>query len=291
MSQDLIQQLTNNTDHVSVTLDLYDGRLVQNDGRLYFIAERFGGWEIIEQASLADVERIESIENFMGVVTEVRGRGVRWQCKNLPDGTDLNAWLFRESTETSMEAEPTAVESLSASEESIEEQKAFQTMPSDIPEAESPPEVLSGSSEVVSNEINQDLDPYLEHREDMERLRAMLNNAPQVLRHLRRINGADFDPNDDATLVEIVRSQPQLVQQLEKLGGVLSIMDIAHGTSSESSDSDEPQQGIQKWLSFDGLSPFAKIFKGIVVVWIGMFVLQFALGILFALGMVLSSLF
>ena len=291
MSQESIQHLANNTDYIPVTMDLYDGRLVQFEGQLYFIAERFGGWEVIEQASLADVERIESVENFMGVVTEIRGRGVRWQCKNLPEGTDLNAWLFHASTETSMEAEPTSVESVSVPEESIEEQKAFQTMSSDIPEAESPPEVLSASSEVVSNEINQDLDPYLEHREDMERLRAMLNNAPQVLRHLRRINGADFDPNDDATLAEIVRSQPQLVQQLEKLGGVLSIMGMVHGTSSESSDSDEPKQGLQKWLSFDGLSPFAKIFKGIVIVWVGMFVLQFAFGILVALVMVLSSLF
>ena len=34
-----------------------------------------------------------------------------------------------------------------------------------------------------------------------------------------------------------------------------------------------------------------QIFKGIVIVWVGMFVLQFTAGIIFALVMVLSSLF
>ena len=163
-------------------------------------------------------------------------------------------------------------------------------MSSDIPETEPPPEVLSTSREVVPNEVNQDLDPYLEHREDMERLRTMLNNSPRVLGHIRRINGADFDPNDDATLAAIVRDRPELVQQLEKLGGVLSIMGLGGGSSSDSSDSVEPKQGLKKWLSLDGLPLPLKIFKGFVIVWVGLFILQFTLGILFVLGMILSTL-
>ena len=289
MSQDLTQQLANNTDYVSVTLDLYDGRLVQYDGRLYFIAERFGGWEVIEQASLTDIERVETVENFMGIVTEIRGRGVRWQCKNLPEGTDLNAWLFRTQADLSMDLNVITSEATSISQQENPEVIAVETsQPPPLPV--SPTAERSISSDVLSSGPSKEVDPYLEEREHIERLRTMLNSAPMVLRHVRRMKGTDFNPNDDATLAEIVRSQPQLIQQLEQIDSLLN-MGMATGGDAVLDVSEPTTFGgrIKKLLSLDGLPLPMKIFKGFAIFWVGTFILQFTLGILIGLGMVLST--
>ena len=41
---DLVESLSLDTDCISATMSLYDGRLVKNETELFFIAERFSGW-------------------------------------------------------------------------------------------------------------------------------------------------------------------------------------------------------------------------------------------------------
>ena len=55
-------------DFIPATMSLYDGRLVKTDTELFFIAERFSGWEIMESCDLEDVQKVEVNESFMGLL-------------------------------------------------------------------------------------------------------------------------------------------------------------------------------------------------------------------------------
>ena len=70
-TNELATQLSAKEDFITGSMSLYDGRLVKTETELLFIAERFGGWEIMEQCFLEDVEKVEVNESFMGRVIEI----------------------------------------------------------------------------------------------------------------------------------------------------------------------------------------------------------------------------
>ena len=60
---------------------------------MFFIAERFSGWEIMERCNLEDIQKVEVNESFMGKVVEIHTNGSHWSLKELPEGTDVEQWL------------------------------------------------------------------------------------------------------------------------------------------------------------------------------------------------------
>ena len=81
-SNELALTLSNLQDFVPATMSLYDGRLVKNETELFFIAERFSGWEIMERCELSEVQKVEVNESFMGVVVEIHTSGSHWSLRN-----------------------------------------------------------------------------------------------------------------------------------------------------------------------------------------------------------------
>ena len=93
MAEELIQELLASSDSVSMTIGLYTGKLVRKDARVYFIAERFSGWEIIEECAQEDIVQVERIENFIGIRFEIELHGNRWICKDVAEDADLARFL------------------------------------------------------------------------------------------------------------------------------------------------------------------------------------------------------
>ena len=92
-SHELALKLADLGDFIPATMSLYEGRLVKNETDLFFIAERFSGWEVMEQCALSEVQKVEVSESFMGVVVEIHTSGSHWTLKDIPEGTNVEAWL------------------------------------------------------------------------------------------------------------------------------------------------------------------------------------------------------
>ena len=100
----LIESLNIDSDFIPATMGLYEGRLVKNETELFFIAERFSGWEIMERCERSDVQKVEVSESFMGVVVEIHTNGSHWVLKELPENTTVQEWVFeRPSPSTAMD--------------------------------------------------------------------------------------------------------------------------------------------------------------------------------------------
>ena len=91
--QQLIETLSQDDSYLPATMSLYDGRLVKTEKELFFIAERFSGWEIMERCDLEDVQKIEVNESFMGKVVEIHTSGSHWSLKEVPEDADVEQWL------------------------------------------------------------------------------------------------------------------------------------------------------------------------------------------------------
>ena len=74
-------------------MSLYDGRLVKTETELFFIAERFSGWEIMEGVN-SKSRRSEMNESFMGKVVEIHtSPEVIGLSKNFQEGISIDQWL------------------------------------------------------------------------------------------------------------------------------------------------------------------------------------------------------
>ena len=93
MSDNEALALSSVEEYVSATMSLYDGRLVKTETELFFIAERFSGWEIMERCDLEDIQKVEVNESFMGTVVEIHTSGSHWSLKELPEGISIDQWL------------------------------------------------------------------------------------------------------------------------------------------------------------------------------------------------------
>ena len=93
MSEDSLASLSVDTDFIPITMGLYEGRLVKTETALFFIAERFNGWEIMERCERSDIQKVEMSESFMGVVAQIHTAGTHWTLKDLPEGANVQEWL------------------------------------------------------------------------------------------------------------------------------------------------------------------------------------------------------
>ncbi len=89
----LARELGADPSFVETTIGLDRGRLLKSATHIYFIAERMGGWEVVEQTQFSDIARIERIQNFMGENTVVMTKNGRWTCKDVTEGIDLRRWV------------------------------------------------------------------------------------------------------------------------------------------------------------------------------------------------------
>ena len=93
MSEDSLASLSVDTDFIPVTMGVYEGRLVKTERELFFITERFNGWEIMERCERSDIQKVEMSESFMGVVAQIHTSGTHWTLKDLPEGANVQEWL------------------------------------------------------------------------------------------------------------------------------------------------------------------------------------------------------
>ena len=107
MSDNEALALSNVEKYVSASMSLYDGRLVKTETELFFIAERFSGWEIMERCDLEDIQKVEVNESFMGTVVEIHTNGSHWSLKELPEGISIDQWL---NDSTQPVSEPQSIE-------------------------------------------------------------------------------------------------------------------------------------------------------------------------------------
>ena len=78
---------------VQTTIGLDEGCLAKSPTTLYFLAQRMGGWEVVEETPLTDVVRVDKQINFMGEITVLICKSGRWQCRNVPESVDIAVWL------------------------------------------------------------------------------------------------------------------------------------------------------------------------------------------------------
>ena len=78
---------------VEVTIGLDKGRLLKSGTHVYFIAQRMGGWEVVEESLLSDVSQVNQTNNFMGEAMVIVTKSGRWSCKEITEGIDLRRWF------------------------------------------------------------------------------------------------------------------------------------------------------------------------------------------------------
>jgi len=78
---------------VEVTIGLDKGRLLKSSTHIYFIAQRMGGWEVVEHCLLSDVSQVNQTNNFMGEAIVIVTKSGRWSCKEITEGVDLRRWF------------------------------------------------------------------------------------------------------------------------------------------------------------------------------------------------------
>lgn len=78
---------------VEVTIGLDKGRLLKSSTHIYFIAQRMGGWEVVEHCLLSDVSQVNQTNNFMGEAMVIVTKSGRWNCKEITEGVDLRRWF------------------------------------------------------------------------------------------------------------------------------------------------------------------------------------------------------
>ena len=76
--EELASEMGTGVDFVSATIGLDDGVLSKNETKLCFFSQRMGGWEVIEEISISEINRIEVSESLLGSTTTVVTKSGRW---------------------------------------------------------------------------------------------------------------------------------------------------------------------------------------------------------------------
>lgn len=77
------------THAIPLTIGLDQGYLLITDDAIQFIAQRFGGWDVVENYKRVDFVKTHTESNFMGTTVTLNFQNGRLHCKNIPDGVDL----------------------------------------------------------------------------------------------------------------------------------------------------------------------------------------------------------
>ena len=281
-SNELALTLSNLQDFIPATMSLYDGRLVKTDTELFFIAERFSGWEIMERCELDDVQKVELKESFMGRVVEIHTSGSHWSLKELPEGISIDQWLNGsnqlitepQSTRADINADD---QEASVTDNHLDERSENSinsaTQPTVVPSLD----VINEPSSKTQTDQNT-IYPQSDNPQVNE-LRQILIDQPNLQAKVHQAVGKNVDPLDEDVLSLFMRRHIQSYLQVRIASGeVLSPFEMLNVVQTQMKANPGGELAL-------------KIIKGFIVVWVVMFVLPFVFGILSALVSIISILF
>ena len=205
MSQvDLVESLSIDTDFLPVTMGLYEGRLVKTETELFFIAERFSGWEIMERCERSDVQKIEVSESFMGVVVEVHTNGSHWTLKDLPKGRNIDAWLSAAHFDSASGDEGVQLSDSAQVESDLSDLKMFHETDSIVQQS---------TAETV---IEKTVEIY---PEDIQKMRKICDMNPSFKNLTSTFLKEPYDGTDDQ-LRRFLQRNPEALDRVQRLSDV-----------------------------------------------------------------------
>ncbi len=248
---DLVKSLSLDADFIPATMSLYEGRLVKTDTELFFIAERFSGWEVMERCERSEVQKVEVSESFMGTVVEIHTNGSHWSLKEFPEGVDVEAWMNGSSRSTE-HSDRQIVESPIVEPES------------DSPNILSQPSRLEQEPTSVDSESLPNVDLPEIYPEDLDRMRQVLT----VNRNMQTVMAKFLDEVYDGTDEQIVRlfhKKPDLLSTLRQTSGMkFSILKLILSLGG-SKDTPLPKRLITGCLVLFFILPFLGTFLAFFV--------------------------
>jgi|GEM_PF-4693491 len=285
MAEELIQELVTSSNSLSMTIGLYTGKLVRKDTRVYFIAERFSGWEIFEECGQEDIVQVEKIENFIGIRFEIELHGNRWICKDVAEDADLAEFLgvdLRVSANSSL-----SVLSKSTSEEPRVTETPSENVVKDV--FNSSPEVADVQSDRESDNLDSETkafasqnpsSPLYFSKIEVVQIRKHIQSHPNTWDKICLLLGKDAPSNliieDDDELDTFIQENPSFFNDLSKR------------LATENGGSNVVNQDfLERILNFEGLSDREQITKVVVIV--GILVFFLPSDILFSLLRLLIS--
>ena len=208
MSEDSLSSLGLDTDFIPVTMGLYEGRLVKNDTELFFIAERFNGWEIMERCQLANIQKVEVSESFMGVVVEIHTSGSHWTLKDLPEGRNVEVWLSAPRPGSG----------------SVDEGVQL----SEITQAESALRGLNMSHETDSIVQQSTVETVIEktveiYPEDIQKMRQICEMNPSLQNRMSTSLKEPYDGTDEQ-LIRFLQRNPDALDRVQRLSDVATTL-------------------------------------------------------------------
>ncbi len=214
-----IDGLIDNDHYVLASIGLDSGRLVQTETHLYFIIERFGTWEIVEECSLENIERVEVVENFIGTSTVIYTGSSSWTCKDLPENIDLDTWLNSKRSRT---VPPVQKSPSSQEEEFLDKDDFFKSGP----EVEDTPSIdpIVKESLLNSPEIQPESIPELivgvqtQEDKDVQMVRDILEHRPELQVKIKQLYGSDVDVLSNEILHRLVIENPRVFSIIRQMG-------------------------------------------------------------------------
>ena len=208
---DLLASLSVDAEFISATMSLYEGRLVKTDTELFFIADRFSGWEIMERCALVDIQKVEVNDSFMGTIVEIHTSGSHWSLKEVAEGVDVEQWIKGQlSTDTFSNTEKPSPEQV--------DEKPFE--PEVIPSSVAPESFHQtavseqGTTEVVSGDTQESNLPEVSE-EDLDRMRQVFAVNPKMQVLMAQILDEPFD-GTDAQIRLLFQKKPELLSTLRR---------------------------------------------------------------------------
>ena len=275
MAEGLIEELLSISDSVSMTIGLYTGKLVRNETQVYFIAERFSGWEIIQECAQEDIVTVERIENFMGVRFEIGLPGNRWVCKDVAETADLSSLLGVELTKPSVSRakvlsddssesvgladvipSKTVVQDIEIQDSEIERHTAQQTTESKQFEPEVQLQKTSDSNQPISKEASS-----ISRTEGVQ-IRKYIQSKPSTWDTICLLLGtdapSDLNIQEDAQIEDFIQKNP----------GLFEAFSNRLVTEDDGSINVVQQNLLERILNFEGASDSGQVLKivGVVIV-------------------------
>ncbi len=282
-SNELALTLSELYNFIPATMSLYDGRLVKTDTELFFIAERFSGWEVMERCERSEVQKVEVSESFMGTVVEIHTNGSHWSLKEIPEGINVEQWLngsdqpVDEPPSTQEEPRQDEVESDPVIDNRVDVGQEETIIPASSPDVEPSSKIKkTPSSRIPTNQST--VYPQSDNPQVNE-LRQILIDRPELQTKVSNAVGTHVDPLDEEVLSLFMRRHIQAYIQVRAASGEVL----------------NPFELFKVVLEQLGANPegplFIKILKGFLLMFGFFFVLPIVLGVLGALFSILDILF
>ena len=250
-SNELALTLAELQDFIPATMSLYEGRMVKTETELFFIAERFSGWEIMERCERLDVQKVEVSESFMGRVVEIHTNGSHWSLKEVSEGVDVEAWIKGSSRSTEQ------------SHRQIVESPIVEPQP-DTPDILSQSVRLEQEPTSVGTEPLPTVDLPEVTPEDLDRMRQVLTVNSNMQTVMAKFLDEVYDGTDEQ-IIRLFHKKPDLLSTLRQTPGMkFSILKLILSLGG-SKDTPLPKRLITGCLVLLLLLPFLGTFLAFFV--------------------------